>query len=59
MGPMMAGIYRHVLTTFGGGLVATGTLSDSDLQAGIGAAVTLVGIGWSVIEKWQQRQQAP
>jgi hypothetical protein len=50
------GVVRHVLTAAGGGLVANGSLTSSDLEAVIGAVITLVGIGWSVYEK---RSAAP
>ena len=45
------GIVRHVLTTLGGGLVASGALSGDDLNAAIGAVLTLGGVIWSVINK--------
>ena len=52
---MIAGIIRHVLTTLGGGLVTSGTLSGDEVNAVIGAVVTLVGIGWSLYEKRASR----
>ena len=55
---MVIGVLCHVLTTFGGGLVANGTLSDSDSQSAIYSIITLVGIGWSIFEKVQARKAA-
>jgi hypothetical protein len=49
---MWLGIFRHVLTALGGGLmVAKGYADESTVNAGIGAAVTLAGVAWSVIDK--------
>lgn len=44
-------IARHALTFGGGFLVSAGWVDSSDLQAGIGALVTLAGIVWGVVEK--------
>ena len=43
------GIVRHLLTT-GGGMF----LSGDDLSQAVGAVMTLIGIGWSLIEKRQR-----
>lgn len=48
---MFAGLVRHGLTTAGGGLVTAGWLSSSEFELGVGAVVTLIGIGWSVVSK--------
>lgn len=45
------GIVRHVLTFGGGFLVTEGYISDSMLESGTGAIITLIGIIWSVIQK--------
>lgn len=45
------GILRHALTTVGGGLVASGTLSAAQFETSIGAVMALVGIIWSVANK--------
>lgn len=42
---------RHALTTGGGVLVTSGYMTASDAQAAVGAVATLIGIGWSIIEK--------
>lgn len=47
------GILRHLLTVSGGALAANGTVSSSELEQGIGAILTLVGIAWSI---WNKRQ---
>lgn len=51
MNPAIAGLIRHALTTLGGVLVTNGWLSDGELQASIGAVVTVVGVVWSIYEK--------
>ena len=48
---MIQGIVRHILTFGGGFLVTNGTLGQSDMEAGVGAIVTLAGIAWSVFAK--------
>ena len=45
------GIIRHVLTFTGGILVAKGLATESMSQDLIGAAITLIGGIWSIIEK--------
>lgn len=47
-------IVRHVLTTAGGGLVASGTLTDGDVQTSVGAIMALIGVGLSV---WNAKNQ--
>jgi len=42
---------RHFLTTAGGGLVTGGVIAESDLSTGVGAILTLLGIGLAVINK--------
>jgi hypothetical protein len=54
---VIAGVVRHVLTAAGGGLVAEGSLAQSDLNAGIGAVLTVIGIAWSVMEKKKQARK--
>lgn len=51
VGEMIAGIVRHGLTTLGGGLVAAGWFSTSELELGVGAVATLIGLGWSIVSK--------
>jgi hypothetical protein len=48
-------IARHVLTTIGGGLVASGAIDSGQLETGIGAIMVLAGIVWSVVQKRQAR----
>ena len=50
---------RPILTALGAGAVANGDLSAGDLDAIIGAIVTLATIGWSVYEKMQEQRAAP
>ena len=45
------GIVRHILT-FGGGFVAErGLASGEEVQTGVAALITLVGLVWSVLNK--------
>lgn len=48
------GIVRHVLTVGAGALVTDGILTGGDAKDGVGAIMVLIGIGWSI---WQKRQQ--
>lgn len=50
------GIVRHILTSAGGALVTDGIVSQSQLADGVGAVVLLLGIGWSIWNKYQHRQ---
>lgn len=45
------GILRHALTFGGGYLASTGLASSSEIEGGIGAVVTLVGVIWSILQK--------
>ena len=48
---MWLGLTRHLLTALGGVLVARGVVDTGTVQTGIGAVVTLAGIGWSFWDK--------
>lgn len=50
------GIVRHILTSAGGALVTEGIVSQSQLSDGAGAVVVLIGIAWSIWNKYQHRQ---
>jgi len=45
------GIVRHVLTFGGGFLVTSGSASSSEIEQGIGAVVTIIGVVWSILAK--------
>jgi hypothetical protein len=49
------GVLRHLLTFGGGYLVSNGSVSASQLEAGIGAIITLGGVLWSIYEKRKAR----
>lgn len=49
------GVLRHLLTFGGGYLTSNGVVSASELEAGIGALITLGGIAWSIYEKRKAR----
>jgi len=48
---MWLALLRHGLTAAGGAGLASGT----ELDQGVGAALTLAGIVWSIIEKKKQK----
>jgi hypothetical protein len=45
------GVIRHILTFTGGVLIAKGLIDESLITDIIGAAMTLVGGVWSIVEK--------
>lgn len=49
----LLGVLRHVLTSVGVYLVAKGLAGESVIEEGIGAALTLVSVAWSVLSKKQ------
>ena len=49
---VLKGAVRHALTAFGLVAVNAGYASEDEVQAAVGALVTLVGFGWSVYRKW-------
>lgn len=55
---MIQGVVRHLLTFGGGFLVTNGSLGQSDMEAGVGAVITLVGIVWSVFNKKKAKEAA-
>lgn len=48
---VISGVIRHVLTTFGGGLIGSGLIGDNEIGLIAGAVATLIGVAWSIIEK--------
>lgn len=49
MQEVIKGLLRHLITTFGGGLIASGALSGDDVQQLVGALSTVLGIVLSVL----------
>ena len=49
--PMLASIARHSVTAYGAILVQKGVLSTDDVDMLAGAAVILVGLVWSFLQK--------
>tara|TARA_R100000742_G_C4179782_1_gene15296 strand:+ start:171 stop:335 length:165 start_codon:yes stop_codon:yes gene_type:complete len=45
------GIVRHMLTFGGGFMTQSGMATDSEVTTGVSAAVTLVGVIWSILAK--------
>lgn len=48
---IMKGVIRHALTTLGGGALAGGYMTESDVTAIAGAISTLIGFAMSLIAK--------
>lgn len=44
------GIFRHILTTLGGVIVAKGYTDESTMTAIVGGAVALAGFIWSYVK---------
>ncbi len=53
----ISALVRHGLTTAGGSLVSVGVISASEVQAFVGAGMTLAGIVWSILRKWNRKQR--
>lgn len=51
------GLVRHVLTFGGGYLVGHGFTTQSDMETGVAAVMTLVGIVWSYHNKQTHKQE--
>jgi hypothetical protein len=45
------GIIRHTLTAVGGVLITKGLIDEDILTEVVGAAITITGIVWSIIDK--------
>jgi len=45
------GVVRHILTFGGGFAVAYGLADQSMVTDGVGALMTLIGLGWSIYDK--------
>lgn len=44
-------LVRHILTFVGGAAVARGYMDDASMQQIVGAVVTLISLGWSLLDK--------
>lgn len=55
---MIQAIIRHLLTTVGGGFLASWGLSGTTLDAAVGAVATLAGVAWSLWEKRKAEKAA-
>lgn len=49
---IVAGLARHLLTSFGGAVVTAGYIDGSDFNTVVGAVATLFGVGWSIYQKY-------
>jgi hypothetical protein len=48
------GVVRHLLTTYGGGMVIAGKVSESDFNLAVGAVITIIGFVWSYLSPEKQ-----
>jgi hypothetical protein len=55
---VVLGIIRHMITTWGGTLVAKGLMTQSQETQAIGAIMVVVPIGFSIYDKMQAQQAA-
>ena len=56
MFPMQAvlAFVRHGMTLAGGYLISSGIATEDDVTAGVGSIVTMLGLVWSLVRKWQR-----
>lgn len=59
MKDIILGVVRHSLTAGGGALVTSGLANSQTLDEAVGAVMTLLGVAWSIWEKYKSRRQAP
>lgn len=52
------GIVRHLLTSAAGGLIAHGYLTTDQSQQIIGGLIAIIGVAWSLYQKYEQQQAA-
>jgi len=48
---ILNGVIRHILTAGGGALVARGLVAQTDVEALVGAVITIIGVVWSALAK--------
>ena len=53
------GQIRHYISGAGTFLIAQGIASEADVQTGIGAAMTIIGLLWSVLDKYLAKSVTP
>ncbi|HEX3626702.1 MAG TPA: hypothetical protein VH280_14915 [Verrucomicrobiae bacterium] len=51
--PIIQSFIRHGFTSGGALLISHGLASQTDTNTAIGAAMALIGFGWSVFQKWE------
>ncbi len=51
-------VVRHLLGAFGGSLAGSGIVNENDANLLVGAIVTVVSIGWSIVEKLIAKNKA-
>lgn len=51
------GFVRHALTLAGGAIVTNGYFTEAELLEAVGAAITLIGFGWSWLDKRNKTEE--
>ncbi len=55
---MIVGFGRHALTFVGGWMVAKGFFDEATMNEVVGGVMTIVGVVWSMIQKYQASKKA-
>lgn len=58
MKDIIFGVIRHILTAGGGTLTGGGLAGQDEVNTGVGAAMFLLGLGWSIVEKVRAKKAA-
>lgn len=58
MQSIVFGIFRHVLGYAGAWATTNGYATDSDVQTGTGALITVAAVVWSIVEKVRAKKAA-
>lgn len=56
---IIGGVIRHLVTSAGGALVAHGLITSTQLTDVAGALALLIGVAWSMYQKYRANQPVP
>ena len=59
MNPNIASLIRHILTAAGGFIVAKGLASADQIAEISGAAVSIIGVAWSIFNNKSKNASKP
>ena len=54
---ILNGVIRHILTAGGGALVAKGVVAETEIEALVGALITIIGVVWSALAKKKKKEE--